>query len=250
MRLILIAAAVIPALFLLIQTYRSDRLEKEPLSMLLGLVLCGIIATELATLAERGGVWLLNRLFMSAGAAELWDKGRRAFGLRLEPSLGLYYFLFFFVVVAASEEGIKYLLLRLRTWRSPNFNCSFDGVVYAVFLSLGFALWENIQYVLRFGFLTAMARAVTAVPGHACFGVFMGAWYGAAKRWQQRGKKQRSCLARWMAFLVPALLHGLYDFIAAFPAENMGWLFLGFVLLLFLASLRLVRHTARGDSYL
>ena len=113
MRLILIAAAVIPALFLLIQTYRSDRLEKEPLSMLLGLVLCGVIAVVLAGVAEQAGVWLLNRLFLSAGSSGLWSGGRKPFGIRLEPSLSLYYFLFFFAVVAVSEEGIKYLLLSL-----------------------------------------------------------------------------------------------------------------------------------------
>ena len=250
MRVILIAAAVIPALFLLIQTYRSDRLEKEPLSMLLSLVLCGIIATELASLAERGGVWLLNQLFLDTGPGWSWNREWRALGISVHPSLSLYYVLFYFVVVAVTEEGIKVLLLRLRTWRSPHFNCSFDGVVYAVFLSLGFALWENIQYVLQFGFLTAMARAVTAVPGHACFGVFMGAWYGAAKRWQQRGRKNRSRLCRWMAFLVPVLLHGLYDYIAASPTVGTRGMFLGFVLLLFLSALYLVRRSARNDSYL
>ena len=71
MRLILIAAAVIPALFLLIQTYRSDRLEKEPLSMLLGLVLCGIIATELATLAEGAGVLCRKRMRQSSANRHL-----------------------------------------------------------------------------------------------------------------------------------------------------------------------------------
>ena len=250
MHLVLIAAAVLPALFLLNQIYRSDRLEKEPVTMLLGLVLCGVIATELASLAEQGGVWLLNRLFLGAFSSGLQGGGWRGFGITWQPSLNLYYLLFFFVVVAVSEEGIKYLLLRLRTWRSREFNCSFDGVVYAVTSSLGFALWENIQYVLRFGFLTAMARAVTAVPGHACFGVFMGAWYGSAKRWQQKGRVGRSRFSRWMAVLVPVLLHGLYDTIAADPTANTGWLFLPFVLLLFTSTLYLVRRSARNDSYL
>ena len=94
----------------------------------------------------------------------------------------IYDALLYFGVVAVSEEGFKFLLLHRRTWRESEFDCCFDGVVYAVFLSLGFALWENIRYVLAYGFATAVARALTAVPGHACFGVFMGAWYGAARR--------------------------------------------------------------------
>ncbi len=76
-----------------------------------------------------------------------------------------YNVLLYFVVVALSEEGFKYLLLKKRTWYSSEFNCQFDGVVYAVFVALGFALWENISYVLMYGLGTAAIRAVTAVPG-------------------------------------------------------------------------------------
>ena len=250
MNLFLILAAVIPAVFLLVQVYRADRLEKEPLSLLISLVLWGVVATELAALSEQLGILILQRLFRPSQAVA-WNF-RWAGPTQAVAAQGsvVYDALLYFGVVAVSEEGIKYLLLRLRTWRSREFNCSFDGVVYAVTLSLGFALWENIQYVLRFGFLTAMARAVTAVPGHACFGVFMGAWYGSAKRWQQKGRVGRSRFSRWMAVLVPVLLHGLYDTIAADPTANTGWLFLPFVLLLFTSTLYLVRRSARNDSYL
>ena len=63
MNLILILAAVIPAVFLLVQVYRADRLEKEPLSLLISLVLWGVVATELAALSEQLGILLLQRLF-------------------------------------------------------------------------------------------------------------------------------------------------------------------------------------------
>ena len=116
---ILIAAAVIPAIVLLVQVYRADRLEPEPPVLLLSLVLYGIFATGLAMLTEELGSALLDRSFPRSSTA--------------------YNVLMYFVVVAFSEEGFKYLLLKKRTWRSPAFNCQFDGVVYAVFVSLGFA---------------------------------------------------------------------------------------------------------------
>ena len=62
-----------------------------------------------------------------------------------------------------------------------------------------------------YGFGTALVRAVTAVPGHACFGVFMGAWYGMAKRWEGAGFESRSKTCRTMALLLPALSE-LFDF--------------------------------------
>jgi RsiW-degrading membrane proteinase PrsW (M82 family) len=47
--------------------------------------------------------------------------------------------------VAGAEESSKYLLLRRRTWHSPEFNCQYDGVVYAVFVALPFAASGRIS---------------------------------------------------------------------------------------------------------
>ena len=106
---VLIAAAVIPAVILLLQVYRADRLEKEPTGLLISLLVFGVIATALAIVTETIGENILLSFFD-------------------ETDLG-YLILSNFIVVALSEEGFKLLLLRWRTWRSPNFNCQFDGVV-------------------------------------------------------------------------------------------------------------------------
>jgi RsiW-degrading membrane proteinase PrsW (M82 family) len=230
MKLLLILIAVIPAVILLVQVYRADRVEKEPISMLLGLLLCGLIAGELSALAEQAGSFFLKRLV---------PEGTERYSVFL-----------CFGVVALSEEGFKYLLLKLRTWRSREFNCSFDGVVYGVFLSLGFALWENVRYALYFGMGTALARAVTAVPGHACFGVFMGTWYGLAKRWSLRGCEGRSRFGRCLSLLMPLLLHGAYDYIVASHLDDLGWLFLCFILALYLISAGLVRRMSLRDVHM
>ena len=141
---ILIAAAAIPAIFLLVHVYRADKLEKEPAPLLISLVLYGIAATFIALILERLGSAILGQFFP-------------------EDSVP-YNVIMYFGVVAFSEEGAKYFLLKRRTWNSAAFNCQFDGVVYAVFVALGFALWENISYVLMYGLSTALVRAVTAVP--------------------------------------------------------------------------------------
>lgn len=172
---ILIAAAVIPAIVLLRFVYKEDRLDKESPGLLLSLVIFGILSTFAAIVTEQIGEAIL--------------------GILLPQSSTAYNVLLYFVVVALSEEGFKYLLLKKRTWYSSEFNCQFDGVVYAVFVALGFALWENISYVLMYGLGTAAVRAVTAVPGHACFGVFMGAFYGLAKRYDNFGGEYRTAAA-------------------------------------------------------
>lgn len=226
---LLIAAAVIPAVLLMIRVYRSDRLEREPTRLLLGLVLRGILATVLALVAERIGEFTLAFFFD-------------------ERSL-LYRLLLCFVVVGGSEEGAKLLLLKWHTWRSPSFDCQFDGVVYAVFVSLGFALWENIGYVAMYGLGTALIRAVTAVPGHACFGVFMGMWYSTARRYANCGLSDQSKSCLWKAFYIPVLLHGCYDSIAMSERQGFGLIFLVFVSGMFIAANLLLKKLSREDGY-
>lgn len=227
---VLIAAAVIPAAVLFWFIYKSDRAEKEPLGMLLSLVFFGIISTLLALAAEKLGTLILDLLFR-------------------KNSL-IYALLLYFVVVAISEEGFKYLLLRWRTWRSAEFNYQFDGIVYAVAVSLGFALWENLSYVAIYGLSTALIRAVTAVPGHACFGVFMGAWYGFAKKYDKQRNHALSRLCRFLALLIPVLLHGTYDFIASLESGFFSLIFVVFVAAMFVVAFITVRRRSKRDRYI
>ncbi len=224
-----IAAAVIPAVLLMIRIYRADRLEQEPARILVGLVLLGFAATVLALIAEQLGEAVLAYF--------------------LDETSVIYRLVLCFIVVACSEEGAKLLFLKLRTWRSPSFDCQFDGVVYAVFISLGFALWENIGYVLIYGLGTALLRALTAVPGHACFGVFMGMWYSMARRYESHGWHDPSEKSMWKAFLIPMLLHGCYDFIATSEEWIFLLVFLVFVAGMFIWANHLMKKLAQQDSY-
>jgi len=116
-----------------------------------------------------------------------------------------------FVVAALTEEFFKYIVLFFLVWRNDNFNERFDGIVYAVFISLGFAGAENLLYVFNpsiGGMSTALSRALFAVPGHALFGVAMG-YYFAIARFEPKHMKRHLVLA----FFVPLMLHGIYNFI-------------------------------------
>ena len=227
---ILIAAAVIPAVALLIFVYKQDKLEKESWALIGRLVLFGAISTLLAQLTESIGIALIGVLFAPGGK--------------------LYNLVLYFIVVGLSEEGFKYLILKWRTWNDPEFNCRFDGVVYATAVSLGFALWENISYVISYGFSTAIVRAVTAVPGHACFGVFMGAFYGAAKQLSCNRDEANSKQCRVLSVVIPVILHGTYDYIASGSSRTGEWLFILFIAVLFWFAYRTVKRLSDADTYL
>ena len=225
----LIAAAVIPAVFLIFWIYKHDRLDKESPALIRSLVLKGFLAAALACAAE-----LILPLFLDL--LDLDDE--------------MYDFVMYFFVVALSEEFFKYFVMKRKTWYSEEFNCQFDGVVYATSVSLGFALIENIAYVFEGGLGTALLRAITAIPGHACFGVFMGAWYGMAKRFDNFGYPEKSRLHRFLAVFVPVLLHGAYDYIATREDDLSVLVFFGFVAVLFVITFLLVKRLSREDRYI
>ena len=137
-----ILAAVLPAAFLLRYIYRHDTIEKEPPGLLVLLLLMGVVAAVCSGVLESLAESILNLL--------------------VSPSNPIYIILLAFLVVAMIEEGMKFLLLKRCTWNHPAFNYRFDGIVYAVFISLGFAAFENIQYVLHYGLSVALPRALLA----------------------------------------------------------------------------------------
>ncbi len=229
-RTLLVLSAVIPALVLLIKVYRSDRLEKEDPAFILSLIVSGVFSTIPATVLEELGTSVLSLIFS-------------------ERTL-LYDILLYYIVVALSEEASKFVLLRHKTLYSPEFNCQYDALVFAVAVSLGFALWENIIYVLRYGFATAVTRALTAVPGHCSFGVFMGIWYGKEKRHDIEGELVSRNISGFLSLFVPVILHGTYDFLCSLNTERSSLCFLAFTVVLFIFSFFMVKKKSREDRYL
>ena len=114
-----------------------------------------------------------------------------------------------FCVVGFGEELCKYIVLVLYALRKPSFNEPFDGIVYAVMISLGFAALENVFKVQDGGVGVAFARMLTAVPMHAAFGVLMGYQVGLAKFMNQSVQTNVSLKGLFLA----VFFHGAYDFV-------------------------------------
>ncbi|MBR4211806.1 MAG: PrsW family intramembrane metalloprotease, partial [Oscillibacter sp.] len=153
-----------------------------------------------------------------------------------------------FIMTALVEEGGKYFVLKRVTWRSPEFDYVFDGIVYAVVVSLGFATIENILYLLDGDLSTAIMRAVFSVPGHAIDGIYMGSFYGLAKRFDTTGhpRKCRASLRR--ALWVPVLIHGFYDFCLSAEDAVLIGVFLVFEIVITILAFRRVRKFSREDA--
>ena len=222
-----VLAAVLPAFFLLRYIYRQDKVEKEPIGLLVKLLFMGVLSALCSIVLEHLGQRILNLL--------------------AEPGTLVHTVLLAFVVVAMVEEGTKFYFLKRRTWNDWNFNYRFDGIVYAVFVSLGFAAYENIRYVMSYGLSVALPRAVSAIPGHMSFAVFMGLFYGRAKVCHSWGD-ERGCRRNMRrAYVSAVLMHGFYDACAMWGTTASVLVFLIFVAILFLSVSRIVKRESRRD---
>ncbi len=179
--------ALIPVVGLLLMIYFCDKKEKEPFGFLIAIFFAGVGSVIPAFILEELGGKVI-------GTDSLVESILHAM-----------------IVVGPAEELSKFLVLFLITWKSKNFNYSYDAIVYAVFASLGFAAIENIGYTVVFGAGTALLRMFTSIPGHACFGVYMGFFYSKAKYAKLTKKNGKFALHLILTMLVPILAHGVYD---------------------------------------
>ncbi len=185
---LIIITALIPAFILGWWIYKKDSVRPEPVSKLFLAFLYGVGSTFVTLVITQ----LLNIVGLFT-----YDLG--SFSGAVSTAL---------FAAALPEECAKLLMLWPFLRKNPYYDEYFDGIVYAAYLSLGFACVENISYVFQGSdqMLTALVRGVLAVPAHFLFAVTMGYYVSLAKF----DPEHRSSHL-WKAFFFPMLLHGTYD---------------------------------------
>lgn len=219
----LMALAIIPGLLIIIYVYGKDKVEKEPIGLIVKLLIFGAITTFIAAYAEA----FLAALLPSYPAGTLQ-----------------YALINSFCLAALCEETLKFLAIRIGAWNHPSFNYRFDGVVYGVSSAVGFAVAENIMYVAQYGLQTAIVRAFTAVPLHAFCGVFMGVFFSYARKAKILGMGGSSKFFTLLSLLVPMMIHGIYDTFAFMRADVP---LLVFVVILYIAAITTIRRLSKED---
>lgn len=200
--LFLLCAAVAPVIAGLGYIFAKDKFNKEPFSMLVGAFFCGVISIIPILIVELILGFIFTIVFKN-------------------PHPLLSSFLSAFIVAAFTEECFKLFFLYGFIWRSPEFDERFDGIVYGVFVSLGFACAENLVYV--FGSLTdgvasafqiSIMRAIFSIPCHFFCGVILGYYLSLAK-FESKNRfnsvAQGNVIMKGLFYAI--LFHGIYDFI-------------------------------------
>ncbi|WP_039938906.1 glutamic-type intramembrane protease PrsW [Anoxybacillus gonensis] len=209
----IISAGIAPGLALLSYFYLKDEYETEPLSLVLRMFLYG--------------TFLVFPLMFIQHVLKVEHMLPNAF---VEA----------FLSTSLLEEFFKWFVFYYAIYDHREFNEPYDGIVYGVSVSLGFATLENILYLFANGVEFAVTRALLPVSSHALFGVIMGFYLGRAKFGLP--KKEKNYI--WLSFLLPFFFHGIYDYILL-TQERWIYYMLPFMIFLWWLALRKVK-LARG----
>ncbi|SFR37475.1 Membrane proteinase PrsW, cleaves anti-sigma factor RsiW, M82 family [Halogeometricum rufum] len=220
---LLTVLSAIPALGLAAYVYYSDVTTNEPLSLLVGTFLLGVLTANFAA--------VLN------GALQPYFQGLGFLGTVL----------FFYIVVGPIEEIVKLLAVRLYAYTDDRFDSVVDGAVYGAMAGLGFAFIENALYITRelptaeldLGLgLIGMGGGITAVralagPGHVIYSAIAGYYLGLAK---YNPDNRGPIVVKGL--LIAAFVHATYNatvgigsgLIQTFTPLSGLWAFLAYVL--------------------
>ena len=196
---------VFPIALILLFVYLKDR-EKEPLVLLLTFFCLGILASFLVIQLSKVITPIIP--FMSKKMLEMTFLEKIVYN---------------FIIVAFIEEICKWIMVYCVGYHHKEFDEIYDIMIYAIFVSLGFALFENIVYVLLLSssLQVAILRAISAIPGHACDAIFMGYYLSMAKMYYRKDKKEeRKNII--LSIVTPTLLHGIYDFCLILISTNLS----------------------------
>ena len=123
--------------------------------------------------------------------------------LMQDVNILVYKAIYNFIVLAPAEELVKYISFCLLLKKKLYAYTWADVVAFMIIIGTAFGLIEDLPYAIGASPMEIIVRGVTM--GHVGYGFIMGWFYGKKL---YTGKKFYGVIA----FLLPWLLHGIYDF--------------------------------------
>ncbi len=214
----LILLAIAPGAALVIFMLLNDRYDREPARLLIKVFLMGMLVTLPTIVVELIGQYFNVFSGMLGKAVEA------------------------FLIVGLAEEYFKRRVVLRYAFYHPAFNEKLDGIIYCSLAALGFATLENIFYVLSYYPMDRtiwITRAFLSVPVHMLLGIIMGYYLSMAKYCSHPGKCQ-SYMTR--SLLIPAALHGAFDFVLMSEYPLLTLLFIPIVIYLWISGMIKLRR--------
>lgn len=210
----LVIIAIIPAVIIIFAMYLSDRHDREPFKVLLFTYILGALTVIPSIIVEE--ILIAFNIFPGV--------------------LGAFYNAF--IVAGLTEEYFKRLAVLKYPYKTKFFNEKLDGIVYSVFVTMGFATVENIIYV-AFRYTNnpfiGLYRGIFSVPAHGVFGITMG-YYLSLSKFDNNLERKRINMRK--SLYMPVIMHGLFDFILMADIPQLTLIFVPYVIFLWVLNQR------------
>ena len=232
-RFLLVFLAILPVILILLFVYNKDK-DKEPVKLLMQFFILGIISCFLVVIISSVLALLIPLMSIDTNSASLIEV-----------------LLYSFLSVALVEEFCKWIMVYKKGYNHQEFDEVYDIIVYSVFVSLGFAFFENMVYVLgNQNISVAIMRAISAVPGHACDAIFMGYYLSMAKKHQNRKEFSQERQNIYLSIFIPTILHGIYDFCLMSNLTILVIMFVVFIIYLYIISIKKIKALSQDNKSL
>lgn len=203
----------VPMFFFACLVYWTDRFEKEPKILLVGVFLWG-------ALVAAGGAFFINTV-LGLGIY-VFTESEAATNLATGSIIAPF--------IEESLKGMAVLLVFLLFRRE--FDSILDGIVYAAIAAIGFAATENAYYIFNYGFVEnglgggiflVFVRVILVGWQHPFYTAFIGIGLALARLNRSILVKVIAPLSGWLAAVV---IHALHNTLANFISD-LGGLLLG-----------------------
>lgn len=226
---VLLMLSILPSIIIAFLIYKSDKKEKEPIGELAKAFFIGVLA-----------------VFLTVILSIIFKVTEIDIEMLLEEDL-FKIFTYSFISIALIEELSKWICGYLFLRKNRNYDYMFDGIVYFVFIALGFATVENILYATTSDLSTIIIRAITTVPAHAFFGVFSGYYLSLHKK-EKLNKKIPIDRYLFLSIISPILLHGFFDFCLLTQNLLFFMTYIVFVVTLYFISINKIKEMMKKDE--
>ena len=220
--LLLLLISILPVYLICLYVYKKDD-RKEPAKLLRKLFIFGMLSCIPAAILEI----ILEPFFGTEESRNL-----------------IVWFIYAASSIALVEELFKWLVVYKVSYGHKEFDQVYDAIVYAVFVSLGFACFENIFYVLDSGITTGIFRAITAIPGHACDAIIMGNYLGLAKLADINHNSKLFKKNLLLSILLPTLAHSIYDYCLFSNNYVLIGIFFIFIIYIYIYSIKKIKRVS------
>jgi len=176
-----------PGVFWLIFYRWKDKEEPEPLRLVFKIFIWGMLATIPAALLEFVVDYIMPYSLNESISQIIWGT---------------------FLVIAPIEEYLKYLVIKRKVYKRPEFDQRLDGIIYGIVAGLGFASLENVMATLGSGPSIILLRFFSATLMHAFASGIVGYYLGRARF---NPKRAKSLIRRGL--LIAIIIHGAYNFV-------------------------------------